>query len=115
MGISGAEIIAILLGLVCGAVMTAGLVGIPEILKKRALKKGKEYTQNDFMSQEMAYSYAALIFTFVVCSVSIFVYNQVAPDTFVWFSVTAVVFYLVGCTAHAMRKLLKERKNTEKQ
>lgn|GEM_PF-1174283 len=112
--VSTAQIIAILLGFICGTIMTAALVFIPMFLKKRALKKKSNYVENEFMSQELAHAYAALIFAFVFCAAAIIIYNQLAPETLAWFGVTAVFWYFIGYTAYTLQKVLKERKNSEK-
>jgi len=94
--------------------MTAALVFVPIVLKKRALEKDSTYTQNDFMPQELAHSYVALILAFVICTIAILLYNWIAPETLVWFGVTAVFWYFIGYTAYTIRKIMKERKKSEK-
>ena len=96
--------------------MIAVLVFIPRFLKQRALKNDSESPQaNAYMPQELGHSFAALIIGFLFCTAAIFIYYLVAPDTLVWFSVTAVFWYLFGYTAYALQKIMKERKNSEKQ
>jgi len=109
-----AHVIAALLGVICGSAMIAMLIFIPIILKKRAQKKGSEYTPNDFMPQELAHSFLAIMLTFIFASVAIYVFHLIAPDYLVWFGVTMLVWYLAGFTFYAMQKIVKERKPLEK-
>jgi len=120
---STAQLIAILLGFLCGSLMIAILIYTPLILKKRTLKKVAKAAQedaqdvvkvNEYIPQELGYAFGALIVGFLFFTVAIFAYNALAHDTMVWFSVTGIIWYLVGFTAYALQKVLKERKNSGK-
>jgi hypothetical protein len=105
-----AQLLATLLGVLCGSIMIAMLVYVPIILKKRSQKNNSEYVQNDFMPQELAHSFVAIMLTFFICSAAIFVYHLLAPDTLVWFGVTAVSWYFIGFAVYSVQKIAKERK-----
>jgi len=109
-----AQLVATLLGVACGLIMTAMLIFIPLALKKRALKKNSQYVMNDFMPQDMAYSFVGIMTTFLAFTLAIFVYYLVAPHTLVWFSVTALSCYFAGFSVYAAQKIVKERKSLGK-
>ena len=108
------QLIAALLGILCGSIMTAMLIYVPIYLKKRALKSNAQNATSDVMPQELIHSAVALLATFIFASLAIFIYFRIAPDTLVWFGVTALIWYLVGFAVYAVQKIAKERKSHEK-
>jgi len=120
MNSSTAQWIAILLGFLSGSLMIVILVFTPVVLKKRALRKAAKAAQdtpktNEYIPEELGYSFGALIVGFIFFTIAIFVWNAIAHETLVWFSVTGIIWYLAGYTYYALQKVLKERKNSEKQ
>ena len=111
--ITTAQLIAALLGFLCGSIMIAVLVFIPIILKKRSART-KSYVENEFLPQELAHSGVALIITFLFAIIAIFVYSRIAPDLLVWFGVAMVSWYLAGYFVYAFQKIVKVRKTLGK-
>ena len=111
--LTSSQLIAALLGVLCGSAMIAMLIYVPIFLKKRSSKSGSEYVQNDFMPKEVAHSSLAIMLTFLFCSLAILVYFLIAPDTLVWFGVTAVLWYFLGYVVFAVQKIVKEHKSLE--
>jgi small-conductance mechanosensitive channel len=105
-----AQFIATLLGFVVGSIMIAILVLVPKLLKNRA-RKNKSYVNNDFMPQEVAYSSVAIMITFLLATAAILIYFGIAPDTLVWFGITAVLWYFMGYVVYAVQKIVKERQS----
>jgi hypothetical protein len=136
MDLSTAQLIAILLGFLSGSVMIAVLVFGPPLIKKitkqiaerkaakaKAAKKTSADTpaisgtlvHNAYISSEMNYAFGALMVGFLFCSVTIVLWRLFARDTLVWFSMTEIVWYLVGFFVYAVQKIVKERKTSGKQ
>jgi len=112
--ITFAQLIAVLLGVLCGSIMIAILIYVPIFLKKRTLKNNSQDANSDFMPQELIHSAVALLATFLLASIAIFVYSLVASDTLVWFGITMLFWYLVGFAVYASQKIAKERKSLGK-
>ena len=112
------QVIAALLGVLCGSIMIAMLIYVPIFLKNRSLKNNSQNTAqnttNEVMPQELIHSAVALLATFLFASIVIFIYFLVAPDTLVWFSIAALMWYLVGFAVYAVQKIAKERKSLGK-
>lgn len=108
------QFIAVVLGIVCGLIMTAILIITPIVLAKRAQEKGSRFVDSELMPKEMAFSSVGLIITFLFATVVILAYNSFAPDTLVWFGVTTLACYLAGSTVYAVQKIVKERKKMDK-
>ena len=108
------QLIAALLGLLCGSIMIAMLIYVPIFLKKRALRKNPQHSDDDVTPRELIYSGIALLTTFVFASLAILVYFLIASDTLVWFSITALMWYLAGFAVYAVQKIAKERKSLGK-
>ena len=116
--IAFAQVIAALLGVLCGSIMIAMLIYVPIFLKNRSFKTNPQNktqnANNEVMPQELIHSVMALLATFIFASIAIFVYFLIAPDTLVWFGITALIWYLTGFAVYAVQKIAKERKSHEK-
>ena len=112
--ITFAQVIAALLGVLCGSIMIAILIYVPIFLKKRSLNNNSQNTNNDIMPHELIHSGAAIIITFIFASLLIFICFLIAADILVWFSITMLAWYLAGFAVYAVQKIAKERKSLGK-
>ena len=113
---TSAQLIAALIGVLCGTFMIATLIYIPIFLGGRAKKKNS-HVKNDFMPQEMLHSYIPIVATFLFATIAIFIWHLIVPDTLIWFSVPMIFWYLIGFSVYAVQKIVKEsngnRENNE--
>lgn len=108
------QFFAVVLGVICGSIMTAILIFTPVLLEKRAREKGSKFADNEMLPQGIAFSSVGLVLVFIFASIAIFTYNFIAPDTLVWFGIATLAFYAAGFTVYSVQKIVKERKKMDK-
>ena len=88
-------LIAVLLGLIAGAITLSLLIFLPKFAPKDNPMAG------------FAMSFLGLMCSFAFGGGVMFLFNTVAKNQFVWFGISAVVAYLVGLSVYAVQNIRK--------
>jgi hypothetical protein len=107
MGSTTLQIGAILAGILSGSVMIAIMVAFP------LLSRLPRFSKNQGATQELGFSLGAILVSFLFGAVALFVCRGVAPTQLVWFGVTEVVWFMLGVTVYALRKIRQEKKSRD--
>jgi len=91
--------IAVFFGLIIGFVMMAVVVFLPNLEKTGDILK------------RWPYAFAGILVAFLIGSGAIFAYHALAPHSFVWFGLTAVVVFCILIVVKAIPQIrqLKRR------